>query len=137
MNVITVGGNIRSIEPGYGPRFTDTRNHIRNLIYLFKRDARNEEVLEHFPSITAEHVRVMREYYDTHREECLQKDREIDEYRAEQMRLQAIRFPPFEGTREQKLERWRKRILEMKMAGAMEQCQFHFARIVGDSACKP
>jgi len=99
---------ITLIDKGRGLQLSTSRITVMDLVQYFRRDWPYEEIVKIIPSLTREETAVVEAYYREHKEELDEKDRRIDEYREEQARLQAIRFPIPEETKEEKLARFRK-----------------------------
>ncbi|MBI2809150.1 MAG: DUF433 domain-containing protein [Planctomycetes bacterium] len=99
---------ITLIDKGRGLQLSTSRITVMDLVQYFKHDWSYEEIMQWIPSLTREEIAVVEAYYREHKNELDEEDRKIDEYREEQARLQALRFPIPDETREEKLARFRK-----------------------------
>jgi hypothetical protein len=78
----------------------------------FRGGCSHEEIIKWIPSLSFADVALIEVYYRQHKEELDERDQRIDEYRAEQSRLQQQRFPPLEGTPEERRAQLWKRLQE-------------------------
>jgi uncharacterized protein (DUF433 family) len=101
-------GEITLVDRGRGLQLSTSRITVMDLVQYFRDDWSHEEIMQWIPSLTHEEIAVVEAYYRGHKEELDEEDRKITEYREEQARLQAIRFPIPDETREEKLARFRK-----------------------------
>lgn len=101
-------GEITLIDKGRGLQLSTSRITVMDLVQYFRHDWSYEEIMKWIPSLTREEIAVVEAYYREHKEELDEKDRKITEYREEQARLQSIRFPIPDETKEEKLARFRK-----------------------------
>jgi uncharacterized protein (DUF433 family) len=99
---------ITLIDKGRGLQLSTSRITVMDLVQYLRRDWPYEEIVKIIPSLTRDEFALIEAYYRAHKEELDEEDRKIDEYREEQARLQAIRFPIPDETREEKLARFRK-----------------------------
>lgn len=101
-------GEITLIDKGRGLQLSTSRITVMDLVQYFRASWSYEEIMEWIPSLTREEIAVVEAYYLAHKKELDAEDQKITEYREEQSRLQAIRFPIPDETREEKLARFRK-----------------------------
>jgi uncharacterized protein (DUF433 family) len=101
-------GEITLIDKGRGLQLSTSRITVMDLVQYFRDDWSYEKIMQWIPSLTREEIAVVEAYYREHKEVLDEEDRKITEYREEQARLQAIRFPIPDETREEKLARFRK-----------------------------
>lgn len=99
---------ITLIDKGRGLQLSTSRITVADLVPYFKDNCTYDEIIRWIPSLTPDEIAVVEAYYRAHKEELDEEDRELIEYREEQARLQAIRFPIPDETREEKLARFRK-----------------------------
>jgi uncharacterized protein (DUF433 family) len=99
---------ITLVDRGRGLQLSTSRITVMDLVQYFKDNWTYEQILAWMPSLTREEIALVEGYYREHKEELDEEDRKITEYREEQARLQAIRFPIPDETREEKLARFRK-----------------------------
>ena len=98
---------ITLIDRGRGLQLSTTRITVQDLVPYFQQGCSHEEIIRWIPSLTHEEIAVVEQYYQEHKAELDDEDRRIREYRDEQIRLQRIRFPQFEGTHEERMARLR------------------------------
>jgi uncharacterized protein (DUF433 family) len=101
-------GEITLVDRGRGLQLSSSRITVMDLVQYFRHNWSHEEIMQWIPSLTREEIAVVEAYYREHKEELDEEDRKITEYREEQARLQAIRFPIPDETKEEKLARFRK-----------------------------
>ncbi|MBI3823368.1 MAG: DUF433 domain-containing protein [Planctomycetes bacterium] len=101
-------GEITLIDRGRGLQLPKSRITVMDLVQYFRHNWSYDEIIKNIPSLTHAEIAVVEAYYREHKEELDEKDRQVDAYREEQARLQAIRFPIPDETREEKLARFRK-----------------------------
>jgi len=101
-------GEITLVDRGRGLQLSTSRITVMDLVQYFRHDWSYEDIIWCMPSLTREEIAVVEAYYREHKEELDEKDRKITEYHEEQARLQAIRFPIPDETREEKIARFRK-----------------------------
>jgi uncharacterized protein (DUF433 family) len=79
---------VKCIEPGFGPRFHDTKVQLQHIIQLIRDESPDHEIIKWYPMLTARHLELIREYYFAHREEADAMDKhfkqETESERAEQ-----------------------------------------------------
>src|SRR6266481_654812 len=98
---------ITLIDRGRGLQLSTTRITVQDLVPYFQQGCSHKEIVRWIPSLTHEEISVVERYYQQHKAELDKEDRQIREYRDEQIRLQRIRFPQFEGTHEERTARLR------------------------------
>ncbi len=101
-------GEITLVDRGRGLQLSTSRITVMDLVQYFRNTWSYEDIMQWIPSLTREEIGVVETYYREHKEELDEKDRKFTEYREEQARLQAIRFPIPDETREEKLARFRR-----------------------------
>ena len=79
-----------------------------DLVPYFQEECSCDEIIRWIPSLTPEEIAIVASYYREHKEELDEKDRRVMEYREEQIRLQRLRFPQKEETKEEFISRLRK-----------------------------
>ena len=98
---------ITLIDRGRGLQLSASRITVMDLVQYFRHDWSYDAIMQNIPSLSPEEIAVVEAYYREHKEELDEEDRMILEYREEQARLQAIRFPIPNETREEKIARFR------------------------------
>jgi uncharacterized protein (DUF433 family) len=99
---------ITMVDRGRGVQLSNSRITVMDLVQYFRRNWSYDDIMQIIPSLTREEIAVVEGYYRKHKEELDEEDRKITEYREEQARLQALRFPIPDETREEKLARFRR-----------------------------
>jgi uncharacterized protein (DUF433 family) len=98
------------VDRGRGPQLSNNRITVQDLVPYFQRGCSYEEIIRWIPSLKPAEIALIEAYYRDHKDELDQKDRRVMEYREEQMRLQRLRFPPLEGTKEERMAVLRERL---------------------------
>jgi uncharacterized protein (DUF433 family) len=96
---------IEIVDRGRGPQLSTSRITVLDLVHYFQNGFPHDEIIRWIPSLTHEEVAVIERYYLEHQAGFDEKERRVQEIRAEQIRLQRLRFPEIEETREQCRER--------------------------------
>ncbi len=99
--------DITLVDRGRGLQLSTTRITVQDLVPYFQQGCSYEEIIRWIPSLTHEEIAVVEQYYQQHKAELDEEDRQIRAYRDEQIRLQRLRFPQFEGTHEERMTRLR------------------------------
>lgn len=92
---------ITLVDRGRGLQLSTTRITVQDLVPYFQQGCSYEEIRHWIPTLTDAEIAVVDRYYRDHREELDEEDRRIRAYTEEQIRLQHLRFPPFQGTPEE------------------------------------
>jgi uncharacterized protein (DUF433 family) len=104
------------VDRGRGLQLSNNRITVADLVPYFRRGCSYEEIRHAMPSLTPTEIALVEAYYREHKDELDERDLRIDKYREEQTQLQRLRFPPFEGTPEERIARLR-RLLHEKLTG--------------------
>ncbi len=109
------GGNtamieeIKLVDRGRGLQLSNNRITVADLVPYFRHGRSYEEIMWAMPSLTRDEIALVEAYYRERKEELDERDRQLDEYRAEQARLQRLQFPPLsKEERERRLEQLRR-----------------------------
>jgi uncharacterized protein (DUF433 family) len=89
------------VDRGRGPQLSNSRITVLDLVHYFQRGASYEEIIRWIPSLSHLEIALLEQHYRDNQEEFDEQERAAQAYRAEQIRLQHSRFPPFEGTSEE------------------------------------
>jgi len=100
-------GKISLVDRGRALQLSTTRITVQDLVPYFQQGCSHEEIMRWIPTLTHEEITVVEQYYQQHKAELDEEDRQIREYREEQIRWQRLRFPQFEGTHEERMARLR------------------------------
>ena len=79
-----------------------------DLVQYLKQSWAYDDIIQCIPSLTPEEIAVVDAYYRQHKDELDEKDRRVQEYREEQLRIQRERFPMPEETKDERMARFRK-----------------------------
>jgi uncharacterized protein (DUF433 family) len=105
---------IEIVDRGRGPQLSTSRITVQDLVPYFMQKCSYEEIMRWLPTLTQKEIVVVEQYYREHQEELDDEDRRIREYRDEQIRLQRLRFPVFEGTEQERFARLKKLLEQYK-----------------------
>jgi uncharacterized protein (DUF433 family) len=98
---------VEIVDRGRGPQLSNSRITVLDLVHYFQRRASYDEIMHWIPTLSHEEIALIERYYLDHKEEFDEKERRVQEYRAEQIRLQRLKFPEFTGTHEERLAQLR------------------------------
>jgi uncharacterized protein (DUF433 family) len=114
-------GEITIIDRGRGPQLSTSRITVLDLVRYFQKGSSAEEIIRWIPTLSSEEISVAERFYRARQKEFDERDRRARERREEQIRLQRLKFPEANGTREECLGRLRqlieKRRQEKKLEG--------------------
>jgi len=98
---------ITLVDRGRGLQLSTSRITVHDLFPYFQDGCSHDEIIRWIPSLTHEEIRIVERYYRQHQDELDAYERRIRAYRAEQIRLQQLRFPEREGSRHERLAQLR------------------------------
>jgi len=98
---------ITLVDRGRGLQLSTNRITVHDLVPYFQDDCTYDEIIRWVPSLTHEEIRIVERYYRQHKDELDEHERRIRVRRAEQIRLQRLRFPEGEGSRNERLAQLR------------------------------
>ncbi|MGA2704365.1 MAG: DUF433 domain-containing protein [Isosphaeraceae bacterium] len=98
---------ITLVDRGRGLQLSTSRITVHDLVPYFQDGCSHDEIIRWIPSLTHEEIRIVERYYRQHQDELDAYERRIRAYRAEQIRLQQLRFPEREGSRHERLAQLR------------------------------
>jgi hypothetical protein len=98
---------IEIVDRGRGLQLSTSRITVLDLVPYFQKGCSYDEIKRLIPGLSSEEVFVVDRYYQQHKVELDEKDRQARAFREEQIREQRLRFPPFEGTHEEHMSRLR------------------------------
>jgi uncharacterized protein (DUF433 family) len=101
---------ITLIDRGRGLQLSTSRITVLDLARYFQDGCSYDEIIRWIPSLTPEEIVVVETYYREHKAELDEKTRRVMEYREEQTKLQRLRFPALEGTKEERMNQLRDRL---------------------------
>jgi len=105
-----MANDITLIDRGRGMQLSTSRITVLDLVPYFQRGSSPEEIIRWIPTLTPEEIAVVEAYYRGHKAELDEKNRRVMEYREEQTRLQHLRIPPLQGTKEERMKQLRDRL---------------------------
>jgi uncharacterized protein (DUF433 family) len=95
------------VNRGRGLQLSSSRITVHDLVPYFQDGCSHDEIIRWIPSLTHEEITIVERYYRQHKDELDEYERRVQAYRAEQVRLQRLRFPEPEGSRNERLARLR------------------------------
>ena len=98
---------ITLVDRGRGLQLSTSRITVHDLVPYFQDGCSYDEIIRWIPSLTHEEIAIVERYYRQHKDELDEYERRVQAYRAEQIRLQRLRFPEREGSRHERLARLR------------------------------
>lgn len=100
-------GEITLVDRGRGLQLSTSRITVMDLVQYFRSGWSHEEIMRCLPTLTSAEIAVVEDYYRAHKMELDAEGDRVIAYREEQMRLQAIRFPMRDETKEERMARFR------------------------------
>lgn len=104
---------VEIIDRGRGPQLSTSRITVQDLFPYLQDHCTNAEIRSVMPTLTDEDIAVVERYVREHYGEVAERVRRAQEWTAEQIRMQRERFPPPEGTSQERYDRL-KRLLEAR-----------------------
>ena len=98
---------ITLVDRGRGLQLSNSRITVHDLVPYFQEGCSHDETIRWLPSLTHEEIRIVECYYRQHKDELDEYERRIRAYRAEQIRLQRLRFRDREESRHERLAQLR------------------------------
>ena len=93
---------ITLVDRGRGLQLSNSRITVDDLVPYFQDGWSYDEIIRWVPSLTHEEIRIVECYYRQHKDELDKYESRVQAYRAEQIRLQRLRFPEREGSRQER-----------------------------------
>lgn len=107
---------ITLVDRGRGLQLSMSRITVLDLVQYFQQGCSYDEIIRWLPTLRAEEIALVDAYYRTHKEELDEQNRRVKEYREEQLRLQRLRFPDKNETKEELMTRFRKLLHQRRQA---------------------
>ena len=104
---------ITLVDLGRGLQLSTSRITVHDSVPYFQNGCSDDEIIRWIPSLTHEEIRIVERYYRQHKDELDEYERPVRAHRAEQIRLQRLRFPEPEGSRRERLAQLRQ-LLEQR-----------------------
>jgi uncharacterized protein (DUF433 family) len=101
---------ITLIDRVRGPQLSTSRITVHDLVPYFQEGCSDEEILRAIPSLCPEEIRVIERFYRLNQAELDEHERRVKAHRAEQMRLQHLRFADWEASRHERLTRLKQQL---------------------------
>jgi uncharacterized protein (DUF433 family) len=108
--------DVSLVDRGRGLQLASSRITVHDLVPYFQDGSSYDEIIRWIPSLTHEEIAVLAGYYRQHKDELDEYEHRVQAYRAEQIRMQRLRFPEPEGTRHERLVRLRQ-LLQHRVRG--------------------
>src|SRR5262245_27509151 len=105
-----MANDITLVDRGRGLQLSTSRITVLDLVPYLRRGASHEEIIRWIPALTPREIEVVEAHYRRHKAELDEQDRRVTEHREEQARLQRLRFPPVEGSKEERMSQLRDRL---------------------------
>ena len=96
---------ITLVDRGRGLQLSTSRITVHDMVPYFQEGCSHDEIVRWLPSLTHEEIGVVERYYRQHKDELDEYERRVRAYRAEKIRLQRLRIPEREGSRDERLAR--------------------------------
>jgi uncharacterized protein (DUF433 family) len=103
---------IAIVDRGRGLQLSTSRITVQDLVPYFQQGYSHEEIIRWIPSLSAEEIAVVEDYYREHQAELDEEDKQIRAHVAEQVRLQRLRFP--DEPRETRLARMKETLRQRR-----------------------
>jgi uncharacterized protein (DUF433 family) len=111
---------IALVDRGRGLQLSTSRITVHDLVPYFQNGCTDDEIIRWIPSLTHEEIQIVERYYRQHKDELDEYERRVQAYRAEQVRLQRLRFPEPEGSRHERLARLRQLLQQRRQENNSE-----------------
>ena len=112
---------ITLVDRGRGLQLSTSRITVHDLVPYFQEGCSHDEIIRWLPSLTHEEITIVEQDYQHHKDELDEYERRIRAYRAEQIRLQRLRFPEREGSRHERLAQLRQLLQQRRQEKSAEQ----------------
>ncbi len=89
---------ITLVDRGRGLQLSNSRITVHDLVPYFQAGCSHDEIIRWLPSLNLAEIETVERYYRHHKEELDEHERRIRAHRAEQIRLQRLRFPERQGS---------------------------------------
>ena len=99
---------IKLVDRGRGLQLSTSRIKVQDLVPYFQEGCSHKEIMRWIPALTDEEITLVEQYYQQHKTELDEEDRQIRAHVEERIREQRIRFPEPEETPEEALARLKK-----------------------------
>jgi uncharacterized protein (DUF433 family) len=100
------------VDLGRGPQLSTSRITVQDVVPYWQAGCDDEEIIQWLPTLTRGELAILKDYYLAHQEKCDQKERAVQAFREEQIRLQRLRFPESQESSLERFQRLRKLLHE-------------------------
>ena len=84
---------IMLVDRGRGLQLSTCRITVHDLVPYFQEGCSHDEIIRWLPALTDDEIAVVESYYLQHKDELDDHESRVRAHRAEQIRLQRLRFP--------------------------------------------
>ena len=98
---------ITLVDRGRGLQLSTSRITVHDLVPYFEDWRSYDEIIRWLPSLTHREIAIVERYYRQHKDELDDYESRVRAHRAEQIRLQRLRFPEREGSPPERLAQLR------------------------------
>jgi uncharacterized protein (DUF433 family) len=98
---------IEIVDLGRGPQLSTCRITVLDLVPYFQKTKSYDEILRWIPTLSREEIATVERFYLEHKDEFDARDQRARERRAEQIRLQRLKFPEGNETPDERKARLR------------------------------
>ena len=102
------------VDRGRGLQLSTSRITVHDLVPYFQNGCTYDEIVRWLPSLTHEAIALVEDYYLRHQKQLDEYECQVQAYRAEQIRLQRLRFPERNADRNERLSELRQ-VLQRRM----------------------
>jgi len=102
-----MSSDIQIVDRGRGLQLSTSRITVQDLVPYFQRGCSYDEIIRWIPTLSREEIAVVERYYHEHKDALDEEDRRLRAYRDEQIRLQRLRFPPMNISKQERMTRLR------------------------------
>ena len=94
---------ITLVDRGRGLQLSTSRITVHDSVPHFQDGCSHDEIIRWLPTLTRNEITVVESYYLQHKDELDDYESRVRAHRAEQIRLQRLRFPKQERSSDQRL----------------------------------
>jgi uncharacterized protein (DUF433 family) len=98
---------IEIVDLGRGPQLSTCRITVLDLVPYFQRSKPYDEILRWIPTLSRAEIAAVERFYLEHKDDFDERDRRARERRAEQIRLQRLKYPEINETPDERMARLR------------------------------
>jgi hypothetical protein len=102
------------VNRGRGLQLSTSRIAVHDVVPYFQSECSYDEIARWLPSLCREEIAILDRYYQDHKDELDEHARRVLAHRAGQIRLQKLRFPEQEGSRQERLAQLKQRLKQLR-----------------------